>query len=1461
MGLIRRPLRTICLAHGLHCLRLLSGEFEVSQVVSLRASGFGRGEVYSRYCILKYTYLLHIAFYTLGDVPNALLCWRDPAFATSLAMPAFSEVTAISEARHQLVEQARQAWIKKLIDLSRRNNLLYYRPLKTGTLSLSTGANSHMNGVLAGASVAVSKLLGNSEEDASAVKNKLTQIGRRALANREEKGLETLFIAMGMATWPASDGGRDPEAPVLLAPVSLASKGQGTQSFQLQGAGPMQVNPVLLHFLETEFNITLQPEDLLSHLSGSSEGEALDPQPLLAAPALEGPVRGPGSGEAFDPQPLFTELERLAGDVEGFGVKGCTVLGNFAFQKMAMVNDLKTYQKQLEEHGLIAAIAGDSTARANVSAAAKALDPKELDHIPPENEFTILDADSSQQCAIRAVLAGQDVVVHGPPGTGKSQTIANLIASLAAAGRHVLFVAEKKAALEVVAKRLARVGLGYLAIDLHGADISPRKVMEQVAHTLDEVRSAVPVESESLHQRLVDRRNRLNAHVARLHALREPAGLSIYQIQGALLKLAGRVNATTQWSGAELSRITPAVAQEARDLLIEAGGLCSLFLRNDVSPWTGAFLPDGNAVQAALDLVWSMDNKAWPSFLASLDLVICETGLRLPTSVGEVREVADLLTAVQGILSHYSSDIYKQNLPELISNLGPGESGRIASAWAWLTNTDYRRARAASLALRIDHKASSCDLRAAMTEAVQQLERWKILASGSSLPSVLPEYQRHRQNFDALFSNLAQLDAILPHKGLGKLSIQELGSLIHALASETQTPYKIPKLTAIESKLSDIGAGSLVLEIRTQKAAEGLWPRMFDYAWYSSTLDSACRQDPEIKGFMGVTHSEFVKDFARLDLERIAITADRVRRAHGQKAVDAMNAHPEQEQLIRREVQKTRRHLPLRRLFAEAAEVMTAVCPCWMASPLSVSQLLDGKKRYFDVVIFDEASQILPEDAIPAILRASKVVVAGDNHQLPPTAFFAASDDEEYDENEDAGASEGFESLLDLMMPFVRQWYLDWHYRSKDESLISFSNHHIYHDRLVTFPGPGGPPAIKHAEVTQGSGVDGQEESASAEVRKVLELVLDHARKNADQTLGVITMGIKHMDRIQGALDRELENHPELSAFFDANQPERFFVKNLERVQGDERDVIIISIGYGKDRTGGLPLRFGPLLSEGGRRRLNVAITRARQKVTVVSSFNHWDIDPLRIRKGSGLELLRDYLQYAASNGKIFSDIETSNVPLNDFEAEVFDVLTLKGLKLIPQLGVSRFRIDIVAEHPQKPGRFVLAIECDGASYHSSYTARDRDRLRQQQLEALGWRFHRIWSTDWFMRKEEEVDCALKAYQAAVEYFDHQDTRGPVGTTTCGGKNLPTPRTNGPITKQSRRETRPAIPQHASITHYTAQDLVRLIKWIDSDGQLRTDEEVIAEVMPSLGFNRRGRLIEATIRQAIRLARNITEII
>jgi very-short-patch-repair endonuclease len=442
--------------------------------------------------------------------------------------------------------------------------------------------------------------------------------------------------------------------------------------------------------------------------------------------------------------------------------------------------------------------------------------------------------------------------------------------------------------------------------------------------------------------------------------------------------------------------------------------------------------------------------------------------------------------------------------------------------------------------------------------------------------------------------------------------------------------------------------------------------------------------------------------------------------------------------VIRKQAALRRGHLPLRRLLDQTSDVLFALKPCWAMSPLMVSQALPAT-RLFDVVIFDEASQIVPADAIPSIMRGHQIVVAGDDRQLPPTNFFRQvgdGDDDLADDEDLVSFGAGFESVLDALRPLLPTWPLAWHYRSRDERLVAFSNTHIYGGTLTTFPGVARDDCLRHVVVEQTS-EPGQEVSVTAEVDKVVELIIEHARIRPQESLGVIALGIKHAERI----------NTELEAFFGDDTAEPFFVKNLERVQGDERDAIILSIGYGKHPDGRMRYQWGPLLRDGGERRLNVAATRAKHRLTLVSSFSSQDVDPDRLTK-AGARLLAGYLEYASSGGT--ASAASGGTELNPFEADVRDRLAECGITVVPQYGVGGYRVDFAAAHPDDTDRMVLAIEADGTSYRQSGSVRDRDRLRGEHLQRLGWSFHRIWSTNWFRDPETEVAKLQQAYKQAV---------------------------------------------------------------------------------------------------------------
>jgi hypothetical protein len=532
-------------------------------------------------------------------------------------------------------------------------------------------------------------------------------------------------------------------------------------------------------------------------------------------------------------------------------------------------------------------------------------------------------------------------------------------------------------------------------------------------------------------------------------------------------------------------------------------------------------------------------------------------------------------------------------------------------------------------------------------------------------------------------------------------------------------------------------------------------------------LDAAHERHLALRQFQRGPHEALVQRFRELDSGQFAATQARLRRllAARRPAPELAAAPGSELAILRRELQKQRRHKPIRQLFREIPNLLGQVKPCLLMSPLSVSQFLDPDTAQFDLVIFDEASQIRTEDAIGAVLRGKALVVVGDNKQLPPTSFFLADTESEL-EAEELEAPDSFESILDAAAAAgLPSRLLRWHYRSRDEALITFSNMHFYGGRLATFP---------NAAVLEGRGVsfeyvaDGCYDRQGSrtnliEARRVADIVLDRFKAAPERSLGVVAFSQAQQLAILHELERRRAADPALDPLFDEQRPEPFFVKNLENVQGDERDVMIVSVGYGRDAAGRLLMNFGPLNQQGGERRLNVAITRAREQVTLVSSLLAEDIDTKRTQH-PGPRLLRDYLEYARNGGagdwglaarKVDAPVPHSPSSTPRFEDQLAVALAQRGLALDRQIGHSDFRIDIAIRDPHQTARFLLGVECDGDDYRDAPTARDRERLREQVLGMLGWRIHRAWSAAWARDPSAEVERVLAALE--VNHDGHKE--------------------------------------------------------------------------------------------------------
>ncbi len=551
----------------------------------------------------------------------------------------------------------------------------------------------------------------------------------------------------------------------------------------------------------------------------------------------------------------------------------------------------------------------------------------------------------------------------------------------------------------------------------------------------------------------------------------------------------------------------------------------------------------------------------------------------------------------------------------------------------------------------------------------------------------------------------------------------------------------------LSDSLCEAGLAKAAERATTWERTSADLERAFELTWYEGLYSVAAAERKALRDFDRTAHEHALETFQRLDAMLLAHVRNRLVLRHWEQ-VPKLGQSGELG-ILSREINKKTRHLPIRRLMAEAGRAVQAIKPLFMMSPMSIATYIPPGAVEFDLVIFDEASQVKPVEAFGALLRGHQAIVVGDSKQLPPTSFFAMMGEAEEEDEDNVTADQ--ESILGLFnAQNAPSRMLEWHYRSRHESLIAVSNHEFYDNRLMVFPSPGQDAAAAGLsfEYLPATAYDrGRTRTNRDEARAVAETVLRHAREFPDLTLGVVAFSTAQRDAIEIELEALRRQNPDGEDFFNANPDEPFFIKNLENVQGDERDVILISIGYGKTAEGYFAQSFGPLNLDGGERRLNVLISRARLACRVFANFTADDLD-LNRTKARGVAALKTFLSYAATR---VLDVpkHTGRAPDSVFEEQVLGQLAGRGLEIVPQVGVAGFFIDLAVRDPEQPGRYVLGVECDGASYHSARSARDRDRLREAVLRGLGWEIHRIWSTDWFRNPERETLRVLEAVEKA----------------------------------------------------------------------------------------------------------------
>ena len=1248
---------------------------------------------------------------------------------------------------------------------------------------------------------------------------------RAALEQYEERGVNTLFLALGMLRWKDSVKSEPHFAPLILVPVMLERTANG--SFKLYyDEGDIGTNLSLQIKLE-EFGIKL-PEI-------SSDIEVFEPSQYLAQ------VRA-----AVEKQSDWEVLENNV------------ALNFFNYEKIALFLDLdhKKWDENkspLHDKDIAAALgSGYSAGSSDIT------EETNFDEVRAiESSFEIFQADSSQLLVIEEARRGTSMVVEGPPGTGKSQTITNLIAEMVALGKKVLFVSEKMAALEVVFRRLDEAGLANAALNLHGHKANRRSFYEELKRTWS-LQSRLKDASVTLEQ-LDEVRQHLNRYVAELHEPLQPYNISPRRLIGLACSLPkpDDLDMESGYEGDSLKNKSWDDLRRLRPTIVNLQAKVKEIGLPSQHPFWGSSLtffgPDekfeiekalrettslGDQLQESLKNLSSQLNLTIPNTLQDIGVLhrsvaaaieappLDGVAVRLGTwrqHESRAREVISALRGHASVLAAHGSDIQTsawgqdwRQVHQTISQNADSFFGRIFG--------DYKKSVSTlRTALKVDRKLNPDEAKSLSTalHSVQNFRSTIQEHSATLQPLYGVQWNGHDSDPERLESLLnwvmkleeeisegkvpeslinifeGRIDAAALKESSEKLRTIEEGfsvSLRNCVSLLKSEYLKLTdqKLTEIQAKLStwqmnlsriseicswnqlvkqsdEKGLTSVVrLAAHWDKAGERLENHVL-WQWTRTAIRSAFESRPSLMGFERTKHESFVQHFAALDEEFLKHNRARAAHAHLANLPPAGQVGLTAE--LYRQCELRRGHKSIRWAFERFEDVLLRIKPICMMSPLSVAAFLPRKAHLFDVVIFDEASQVRPEDALSAMARAAQTIVVGDTKQMPPTSFFdtLAQDDSAGDgEDLEFDATVGkMESILALFSAAVQNSHrrrdLRWHYRSLHESLIRPSNKLYYEGRLVIFPSPvyaaidaNSSLGIRfHYDPTATYDRGAARKVNLKQAEQAAKAALEHIREHPDLSLMIVAFS---KDQQQAVLDsfEKLCQPTDLVEYNHHNPFEKFTVKNLETVQGDERDVVMISIGYGRDDSGQLTMNFGPLNREGGGRRLNVLITRARMRTEIFSSIRGSDIvaDP---GKESGVRDLKVFLEFAET-GILEDKRPLSGEADSEFEIEVRTCLERAGYAVDIQVGTAGFRIDLAVKHPKKPGLYVLGIECDGATYHSARSARDRDKLRQAVLENRGWKLHRIWSTDWWKDREAALARCLEAIQQAINESDQESS-------------------------------------------------------------------------------------------------------
>ena len=1340
-------------------------------------------------------------------------------------------------------------WERKLLDLSLRNSLLNFRPTSSSVQFIVSDLGKLEDAVSAGSDMKILpstddmgidmsdsrifELRSGSEQliamaESEFEKNRLhcipkeaelekimKKLHRQAKVSLEENGANTLYLALGFLRWYETDRSEQPRlAPLVLVPVDLVKKLQERCYVLRIRDEEIQMNITLLELLRQDFGITIN---------------GLDPLPT--------------DESGVDLQLVFNTMRQGVMAQKRWDVAEYAFLGQFSFSQFIMWNDIRNRSDELKRNKVVASLI---SGKLEWQPSLPDISASQLDsEVRPADMAVPTSADSSQLAAIYLASKGESFVLHGPPGTGKSQTITNLIANALYNGRSVLFVAEKMAALSVVQKRLAKIRLDPFCLELHSNKAQKRAVLSQLEKTFEVGHIKAPAEYQAQAKKVHELRNELNDIITELHKPRT-CGVSVYRCVVNYEKYkqySGLVNIDADLAkdcdADRLGRIRDAIS-EISVCGKEIGGLEKSGLKYCKNPEYSVEIR--NAFETAVKYAGARAAEAQAAYDSLCGLIGVQPEPNR-TNISVIGEFAATLSSCGEICTGVLNDASGQFDAECSALITESEQLRNSKAQIsagfndsifgfdcdnavleW-KRADQKWALGKSMGqsklvkeLRIhakdpnsitkDNFVQTCEMLSGtrkLAAHIDTLVNAKTVFAGiyngeasdtARMKTMLDNSVKLREQINTLCRDNAQTKAALlgyarafaadrsaqqqlsqnadaiakMKKSIASISgdfsvdftpidkstdyIADLCDVLKGFADSIGELRDRTMLTQARNKLIELGLADLDNAYENGDVDEDSISPVFECAFAQGIIVSVMRDTPSLAGFQGVKFEDTVRKYAEADDRFKELTVTELAAKLSANIPDASTAAQGTSELsiLLKAIKSGGRNMPIRKLFDSIPTLLRRICPCMLMSPISVAQYIDPKFPKFDLVVFDEASQLPTSEAVGAIARGDNVIVVGDPKQLPPTTFFDTNQFDE--ENEDI---EDLESVLDdclaLSMPSK---HLLWHYRSRHESLIAYSNAKYYDNKLLTFPSPDDQVSRVSWVQVEGFYDKGSSKQNKAEAEAIVDEIVRRLKdeKLRQESIGVVTFSVVQQVLIDDMLSERFIQDPQLEQY--ANEMyEPLLIKNLENVQGDERDVILFSVGYGPDKDGKVSMNFGPVNRDGGWRRLNVAVSRARKQMIVYSVIRPDQIDLSRTR-AEGVAGLKGFIEFAAK-GQAALPVRAGSTTASDngFVQLVSSEIQKLGYKTKTNIGCSEYKIDIGIVCPDNEDEYVLGISCIGDANLEKTTARDRNVLQPSVLKGLGWRMYNVNILDWYDNSEKVIEKLKAEIETAIaEYND-----------------------------------------------------------------------------------------------------------